>query len=71
MNKKPVNKRLVSLLLDNKKIELITVNKSTIVCQCTKKFMPSDLKAFTEMVGQSPHLSTSEGTNYIILKRWG
>ncbi len=67
---KLTNKRLVAKLMDQRKISMISVNKSHVVCQCSKAFKPSDLKPLVDLVGQSPKLSTSEGINYIIFSRY-
>lgn len=65
------NKRLISLLMDHRKIELITISKDKIICQCYKSFYPSDLKPLIDATGQKPTLTTSEGVNYIVFKRFG
>ncbi len=69
MKKRLTNKRLVSYLMDERKIAMVTVDKRHVVAQCTKAFMPSDLKPLVEHVGQAPKLSTSEGTNYMVFDR--
>lgn len=70
MQKRLINKRLVSYLMDERKIAMVTVDKKHVVAQCTKAFMPSDLKPLADHVGQNPKLSTSEGTNYMIFERY-
>lgn len=70
MKNKLVNKKLVGFLMEHRKIEMITVNQSHVVAQCKKNFMPADLNPMIDQVGQSPKLSTQEGTNYIIFNRF-
>ncbi|MCP3895974.1 MAG: hypothetical protein GY706_15295 [Bacteroides sp.] len=70
MKKRLTNKRLVSYLMDERKIAMVTVDKRHVVAQCTKAFMPSDLNPLVEHVGQAPKLSTSEGTNYMVFDRY-
>lgn len=70
MAKKLVNKKLVGFLMEHRKIEIITVNKSHVVAQCRKTFLPSDLKPMLEEIGQEPKLTTSGGVNYIIFNRY-
>lgn len=67
---KIVNKRLVSLLMDHKKIDIVTVDKSYIVAQVSKKFFPSDLKELVERVKQDPKCTTQDGVNCIVFNRW-
>lgn len=71
MEKKLINKRLVSYLMDRpKKIASVTVDRNHVVAQVTKSFMPADLAPLVKEVGQQPRLSTQDGTNYIIFSRW-
>ncbi len=69
--KRLTNKRLVSCLMDNRKLSFISISGSEVLCQCKKNFMPSDLEALKALVGHSnPKLATQEGVNYIIFNRF-
>lgn len=70
MAKKLVNKKLIGFLMEHRKIEIITVDKSHVVAQCKKNFMPGDLKPMLDEIGQEPKLTTSGGINYIIFNRY-
>lgn len=68
--KKLTHKKLVAFLMDHRKIDLITIDKAHIICQCAKSFMPEDLKKLMADINhESNKLSTSQGVNYIILNR--
>lgn len=69
--KKIVNKRLVALLMDHKKIDVVTVDKTYVVAQVNKKFFPSDLKTLVAEIGQDPKCTTQDGVNCIIFNRRG
>lgn len=65
------NKRLVAYLMDlPKKIAIVTVDRTNVVAQVTKNFMPADLPELSEAVGQHPRAATQEGLNYLIFKRF-
>lgn len=69
--KKLINKKLVGFLMEHKKIEMVTVDRTHIVCQCKKNFLPADLEELVRNTGQEkPKLSTSQGINYVILNRY-
>lgn len=72
MKKKLTNKRLVSYLMDHKHIDMISISRENIICTCSRKFLPSELKPLLDDTGQPmPKVSSdTEGNNFIIFPRY-
>lgn len=71
MNKRLTNKRLVRFLMDYKGLELITVSKTYVLVEVSKRFTPSDGEELCRLVGHpDARPATSEGRNFISFKRF-
>lgn len=72
MKKKLTNKRLVSYLMDHKHIDMISISRENIICICSRKFLPSEVKPLLDETGQPmPKVSSdTEGNNFIIFPRY-
>ncbi len=72
MKKKLTNKRLVSYLMDLKHIDMISISRENIICTCSRKFLPSEVKPLLDDTGQPmPKVSSdTEGNNFIIFPRY-
>ncbi len=70
--KKLTNKKLVSFLMDHKHIDMISISNDRIICTCSRKFLPDEVKPLLDKTGQPmPQLSSDkDGNNYIIFPRY-
>ncbi len=70
-NKKLTNKRLVSYLLDHNHIEMVSVNKTNIICTVSAKFKPEEVGKLLSDTGQPmPRMTSADGNNYIVFPRY-
>lgn len=72
MKKKLTNKRLVSYLMDHKHIDMISIDRDNIICTCSRKFLPTEVKPLLDETGQAmPKMSSDkDGNNFIIFPRY-
>ena len=69
--KKLTNKRLISYLVDHKHIDMVSVNKTQIVCTVSARFRPEEVPPLLADTGQDmPRMTSSEGVNYIVFPRY-
>lgn len=69
--KKLTNKRLISYLVDHKHIDMVSVNKTQIVCTVSARFRPKEVPQLLADTGQDmPRMTSSEGVNYIVFPRY-
>lgn len=69
--KKLTNKRLVTYLMEHKHIELVTVDKTNIICTLSDKFRPDEVKQLLADTGQPmPRMASADGANYIVFPRY-
>lgn len=69
-NKILKNHKLINFLVDHKKITLVTVNSSHVVCTLSPKFTPDDVKPLCDIVGQWPMPRKVEDKYYIVFERY-
>lgn len=71
MKKKLTNKRLISYLVDHKHIDLVSVNKTNIICTVSDMFRPDEVKRLLDDTGQPmPRMTSADGANYIVFPRY-
>ena len=69
--KKLTNKRLISYLVDHKHIDMVSVNKTQIVCTVSTRFRPEEVPQLLADTRQDmPRMTSSEGVNYIVFPRY-
>ena len=69
--KKLTNKRLISYLVDHKHIDMVSVNKTQIVCTVSARFRKDERAQLLADTGQDmPRMTSSEGVNYIVFPRY-
>lgn len=58
--------------MGHKHIDMISISKDKIICTCSRKFLPEEVKPILDDTGQPlPDLSSDkEGNNYIIFPRY-
>lgn len=67
------NKRLISYLCDHRHIDLVSVNKTHIICTCSPKMKPEEVPVILKETGlPMPRLSRDDEQqlNYIIFPRY-
>ena len=64
------NHKLINFLVDYKKIRLVSVNSTHVICTLSDKFTPDDVAPLCDAVGQFPMPRKSGDGNYIIFERF-
>jgi hypothetical protein len=64
------NHKLINLLVEHKKITLVTVNATHVVCTLSNKFTPDDVQPLCDAVGQWPMPRKVDGHYYIVFERY-
>lgn len=72
MENRLTNKRLVKKLMDAKGIEMISITKTAVAVQVSKKFTPANADELCEKVGQpnAVRRTTKEGHNFLLFARF-
>lgn len=68
-NKILKNHKLINYLTDHKKIDLVSVNRTLIICTLSPKFLPSDVDEVFKMSGQMPMIQSKNGKRFVIFLR--
>jgi hypothetical protein len=68
--KQKKNHKLINYLADHKKIELVSVNKTYVICTLSKKFTPDDVQPLCDAVGLWPIPQRRGSDNYITFLRF-
>lgn len=69
-NKLLKNHKLINFLVDHRKISLVSVNKTHIVCTLSPKFTPEDVEPLCSAIGQWPLPRKSGDNKYIVFERF-
>lgn len=69
-NKILKNHKLINFLVDHRKITMVSVNKTHVVCTLSDKFTPDDVAPLCDAVGQFPIPRKQAGGNYIVFERF-
>lgn len=64
------NHKLINYLAEHKKITLVTVNATHVVCTLSPKFTPDDVQPLCDAVGQWPMPRKIDGNYYIVFERY-
>ncbi len=64
------NHKLINLLVDHKKIEMVSVTKTHVIATLSPKFTPDDVRPLCDAIGQWPMPRKSGAGNHIIFERF-
>ena len=64
------NHKLINYLVDHRKISMVTVNATHVICTLSQKFTPNDVQPLCDAVGQWPMPRRLNGNNYIVFERY-
>ena len=64
------NHKLINYLADHRKITLVSVNKTHVICTLSDSFTPDDVNPLCDAVGQFPMPRKRTEGNYIIFERF-
>ena len=69
-NKYLKNHKLINLLVDHSKIEMVSVTKTHVIATLSPKFTPDDVQPLCDAVGQWPMPRRKDNVNYIMFERF-
>lgn len=70
MKKNLKNHKLINLLVDHSKIEMVSVTKTHVIATLSPKFTPDDVQPLCDQIGQWPMPRKKDNQYYIIFERF-
>ncbi|MBQ6227313.1 MAG: hypothetical protein IJK08_01965 [Prevotella sp.] len=69
-NKLLKNHKLINFLVDHRKITLVSVNATHVICTLSDNFTPDDVKPLCDAIGQWPMPRKQGDRKYIVFERF-